>query len=744
MTYLNGENHPSIPLSLTGSQGLAQSLSKLSESEAETLRQLSGGSLEVWESLAQEGNSTLFFSDLYTYAQSLEESASPQLAMSTYQALAQSESAPQGIRDRAQHRLTLLDGGGSMGDQFELSASRLMDEVTAPELLIGMGVGSLTYGFSRFASAQTLHRLGMGSRTIRWGSRAMGLGAESAAFVSASHGVQVIRGHRPLNPFHHQFGSEWLHTLGMLATLRGVGWGIKGWYGSGATRLSGWHGSLAQVGHQTAMGLGLAAFHLGEAHFSGQELPLNRLISQTLAELLVFQGAGQLSRRLWGPRLTALEQRLDGMSQGIERPQTLLPALEGFSGPQWASAEGAIPHSLMMASHGEGPGGKGERNAEMRLPLIPRGRKGRDPSFPQRFSSDALLLAHLRDAKNLDVLLSDHAYWLLAEPGKLTAPQVRDLLNAYPRLPDIPRGRLVSLRFQDGTAAFEYQYVRNQFFTKRRNTGLRVRARTSTPPESEPPPDSGKRPASRTPSSEDLRDVVRRMDAIAHRDTDPDMKAVGERRSPTGARKRSRTLIGIPTPENMVADQGLRLIYSEGAFQAFLKRSKELFQSQDAVDVYLTLKKTMGERELRILTNYVSAYPEASILRIHEEASKKSYHLQQMSQGPKVFIRRWLPPSARQEIRTNNLLELFQHLSFYRDHRPDAMYSAINVWWSGSWDPQFHTRAISEHFNAQTRYHYRQVNFQFIDPQKPATVDPGQIMTLLRGTSGMYFWRRSQ
>ncbi len=724
MTYMGIVYSLPETTTLARPETLAQYLDHLSPDDQEALRCASGGSLAPWQSLAEETYAPLYFDDLFSLAQDLERRGAGELAARTYQSIVQHSDETGSINRRARLRLEVLAGHGPLGEQIETSFSQLAEQVTSPELLLGMGAGSLAYGLTRFGSTVLFRSAGLGGASLRWGSRAIGVAAEAGAFVSVSRGVQILRGDRPFHQWHNQWGNEWVHTLGMLLTLRTVGWGVRSLYGPGYIPQSSFDFGLARLGEKAAMGLGLFTYHYGEAMLASEQPSLPNLAAQTLAETLVFVGAGQLSKSLWGPRLRALETR---MEQGARRWEIPRPLQVFSASSAWQPA--GVPPQLglglvFMTGNGEPPGGRRPTGTPPRRIVTPQ--TGRRPDHPREFLNELNLLTYLRGAQvSLGRhLKTDHAYWTMREAGKLTGQQVVDLLNALPNMSEIPRGRLVHIAFESPSPGMEFQKLGKSFLYISR-----------------PVPTPAKRvPRTIEMQRQDLQEVARRMDAISRRDSSPSIPTVDPSKVPTdrpGGRRRITLVPGASQPPPSL--QGIRFAYSQMDFQEILNRSKEFLRQTETLEIFSAIPARMREADLRVLSNYVMAFPEGTVLRVHEEAARKTYHFQRGPDRVNGTSKTWLPPLNTLQISTDSLLGLFQGLSYFRD-RPLRETASLEVKWQGAWDPAPYEVRVRDHFNQWDRFRFLQANFEF-SASSQAQGAPSPTRILQRGPSGLFSWR---
>ncbi|HEX5034624.1 MAG TPA: hypothetical protein VFW62_09100, partial [bacterium] len=214
--------------------------------------------------LSRESDSELFHAGLLHLAGRVEGSERAPLAARLY-SLVESQSQNPSLRNRAQNRLALFEGGGDFGDRLEFHASHFFAQATDPTALGAMAVGGAAF---RVARLGLLGRL-LANPAANWATRGFGARAlagggaflaESVAFTSAGRGFQALAG-KSQDWSLRALGQEWAAGAITLASLRGFGA-----LGGGLYRRI--HGNTASPWQalygQTAMFGGILAAHAAE------------------------------------------------------------------------------------------------------------------------------------------------------------------------------------------------------------------------------------------------------------------------------------------------------------------------------------------------------------------------------------------------------------------------------------------------------------------------------------------------
>ncbi|MDX1387282.1 MAG: hypothetical protein R3257_06795, partial [bacterium] len=451
----------------------------------------------VLAGLQSETERELFFTDLLERGRELTRQGQGSVASGVFDYLRAQEKAPAAVRQAAQSEWDLGRGGGPLGLRLERSLDHFLDQVTAPELLVGMGVASMGFGLGRLAGMGMVRASGFGGEAVLWGGRVMGLATEATAFVGAGRATSKILG-RSRQGFWEDFGADWLHALGMVGALRVSRWGVQKFYGAGWTPRHSWD----RVAYQSQQGLA-ELLTLGSVNYA-MTPHSDFLLTDTLAQWLTFHGAGRISRQLWGARWRGLERRLVLEAQAMEAE---------FAAPSLGSP------MILMAMAGNGSGGPRTPRPRMTPKRTQRtppqgsmgtaGRAGR----PWTVNSTQHLIGYLK-APRLRLphrLQTEHFYFEMGDPKALDVDALQRFLNGLDNLAQIPGGRLLSVRFLDGSPTVDFMKLGPTFHTKYRKPTPQTPGRgTTTPPQEVPRRRS-------TPAEEqitEMREVSRRMDRL--------------------------------------------------------------------------------------------------------------------------------------------------------------------------------------------------------------------------------------
>ncbi len=335
-----------------------------------------GAVREELRALEREGDPSLFLEGLLACAARREAAGDLELAAEIYASVAGAIPGP--YQARAQRALDAVVGRGAAGPRAEFLLRRFAEQASDPAALCAMGAAGAVFRLTRVA---TLGRLavspGANLFTRGFGARATaslaGFALEAPAFTLAGRAANAALGRTQ-----EWSGAAWARDFAssylVLGGLKLAGWGsgaaYRGLAGpAGAVR----EGPLRTLFQQTGMFGGIVLGHSLEGrlglrpHVDGATTFVD-----SLAMLLQFNVAGNLTRQAFGPRFAAWERGLDLRA---ERLATALPRRltgPGFGAPQlaWAgaapqstsrrpSAEIVPPHAAAMTMHGEGLGGSG-------------------------------------------------------------------------------------------------------------------------------------------------------------------------------------------------------------------------------------------------------------------------------------------------------------------------------------------------------------------------------------------------
>lgn len=451
-----------------------------------------------------ESDNQLYFEDLLERGRELNRQGQRSLAMGVFDHLRLQENIPGEIRRTAQSEWEVERGTAPLGLRLERSLSGFLDQVTAPELLVGMGLAALGFSMGRIAGMQLARAGGWGPSSILWGGRLLGLATEAATFVGAGRLTAIGLG-RSKAPFWNGFGEDWLHAIGMVGALRAARGAVQAFYGYGPSWLPSnrWQRWVYQSQQGLAELLTLGAVNSAYQYGAIGRVPhAEYLITETLAQWAAFHGAGRISRQLWGPYLGGVEQRLIRETKALEAELATSP----FPSP-----------IVLMAMAGEGPPGSKGRGTP---PSRPRQRPGRAQETPSLGSMDiagtALRPFAMRSTQHLIGFLkapairlplrleAEHLYFEIPSPKELEVDSLLQFLNGLDNLARIPGGRLLCVRFQDGSPTADLLKLGPAF---------QIRYRKPSPQ----PPSSGPiRRASTPPEAQmaEMREVSRRMERI--------------------------------------------------------------------------------------------------------------------------------------------------------------------------------------------------------------------------------------
>ncbi|MCC6273263.1 MAG: hypothetical protein IT572_07320 [Deltaproteobacteria bacterium] len=351
-----------------------------------------GAAREELRALARETDPDLFLQGLLACAARREAAGDLELAAELYSAVEQHAAAAGALREgplrnRAQGALDAIVGRGAAGPRAEFLLRRFAEQASDPAALFAMGAAGAVFRLTRVA---TLGRLavspGANLFTRGFGARATaslaGFALEAPAFTLAGRAANAALGREQDwsgGVLARDFASSYL----VLGGLKLAGWlsgslyrGLAGPAGAVRER------PLQILFQQGGMLGGIVLGHSLEERF-GLRFPVEgaTTLVDSLAMLLQFNVAGNLTRQAFGPRFAAWERGLDLRAETVA--SLLPPRLSGpgFGAPEfaWAGptpdstsrrpAAGIVPpHAAAMVMHGEGLGG-GEASP-VRLPRM--------------------------------------------------------------------------------------------------------------------------------------------------------------------------------------------------------------------------------------------------------------------------------------------------------------------------------------------------------------------------------------
>ncbi|HKY61946.1 MAG TPA: hypothetical protein VJR29_00870 [bacterium] len=255
-------------------------------------------------------------------------------AAEIYSGLLADAALPPKLRQRAQEGLSLLSGGGTFGDRFEVWSRSFLRHASDPKALAAMTAGGLAYRLVRIGVAGRLLDAAASPWTRGFLAQSLatggGFGAEVLAFTSV---------HRAMEPSPLSWSRDLSHaslTLGTLKLSGATGGAVAGRLLGPAPRSTLTAGLLQQGSLLGGILLGAEL----EKAAGWREKDLDSW--EALATLLHFNVGGQLSRRWLGSRFAAWENGLD-----LRWRQTAWNGSSASGGPRLAlaTAGGPAPRS---------------------------------------------------------------------------------------------------------------------------------------------------------------------------------------------------------------------------------------------------------------------------------------------------------------------------------------------------------------------------------------------------------------
>jgi hypothetical protein len=354
-------------------------------------------------SLTGETSPQVFYRDLLTLAREWDQRGEEFLAHQVFQGISLEPNIPHSIREEAQAHALAIRGEGPLAFRMERSASRFLEEVTAPELLVGMGAGSLGFGLGRAFGLRSLAGMGIRGSSAVISGRLLGLAAEATAFTLASRSVARWTGHSQEGVLDN-FATHWASAALMMGSLRITGWGIQKILGPLSPAAS----PLQSFGYVSAQQGGMYLGLIGNAWASEKigwvrERPWDAILAASAAELLSFQVAGRLSRQMFHPTLGNLERALERDAMRVEeRAQGTRDVTQGALAAAGWGAEGLIPMVFNMGSDNggssDGSGPKGPGPARPRFQTLTFETKNIGlPGDPRRAETLVTIMRRIRD-----------------------------------------------------------------------------------------------------------------------------------------------------------------------------------------------------------------------------------------------------------------------------------------------------------------------------------------------------------
>ncbi len=308
------------------------------------------------QSLAQESDAQLYAEGLLNFATRQEQAGRLELAARIYQNILSGEVA--GRHDRAQSRLDAIVGRGAFGNRAEFLLRNLAAQASEPSALLAMGAAGTVFRLTRLA---TLSRLtaaanpGFLTQVIGAGRVAslLGFALEAPTFTLASRlGNEALGRNQDWST--RALGRDLASSYLVLGGLK-----FSGMLGRAATARLGNMQPLSTLVQQGSQLGGILLGHRLET-WSGLR-PAQEgatTLVDSLAMLLQFHVAGNLSRTALGPHFSAweagLEQRAAAM-EGLARPIFAMSSRPGLAmeiaGPAESSNNGDRLAEIIARPH---------------------------------------------------------------------------------------------------------------------------------------------------------------------------------------------------------------------------------------------------------------------------------------------------------------------------------------------------------------------------------------------------------
>ena len=356
-----------------------------------------GTAREELRTLGRESDPALFFEGLLGCAARRQAVGDLELAVELYAAVARHAAAGaepvQALGFRAQASLDAILGRGASGPRAEFLLRHFAEQASDPAALFAMGAAGAVFRLTRVAA---LGRLavspGANLFTRGFGARATaslaGFALEAPAFTLAGRAANAALG-RTQEWGGEALGREFASSYLVLGGLKLAGWGSGAAY-RGLAGPAGAARPLRTLFQQGGMFSGILLGHSLE-----ERLGLRPRVDgattfvDSLAMLLQFNVAGNLTRHAFGPGFAAWERGLDLRVEGLSRspPRSHGPGFGAgelaWTGPAPDSPSRGLrpesfpPHLAAMVMHGEGGGSD---LASVRLPRMGIRRPLENPS----------------------------------------------------------------------------------------------------------------------------------------------------------------------------------------------------------------------------------------------------------------------------------------------------------------------------------------------------------------------------
>ncbi len=347
-----------------------------------------GTAREELRALGRESDPALFFEGLLGCAARRQAAGDLALAVELYATVARHAAAGAGpvqaLGIRAQASLDAILGRGASGPRAEFLLRHFAEQASDPAAIFAMGAAGAVFRLTRVAA---LGRLavspGANLFTRGFGARATaslaGFALEAPAFTLAGRAANAALG-RPQDWGGEALAREFASSYLVLGGLKLAGWGSGAAY-RGLAGPAGAARPLRALFQQGGMLSGIVLGHSLEERL-GLRSPVDgaTTLVDSLAMLLQFNVAGNLTRQAFGPRFATWERGLDLRAETLARALPPRFSGPGFGAPElaWAgSAPDALsrgprpeilsPHLAAMEMHGES-GGSGPPS--VRLPRM--------------------------------------------------------------------------------------------------------------------------------------------------------------------------------------------------------------------------------------------------------------------------------------------------------------------------------------------------------------------------------------
>jgi len=310
-------------------------------------------------SLQQESDPQFFYEALYGFGLRQEQSARDEAAAAVYTGLA---GGP--LQTRAQQRLDALMGRGAVGPRAEFLLRRFASEASDPTTLLAMGVAGTAFRLTRLGVMSRLVGSEASFFTRGFGARATagiaGFLVEAPAFsLTGRVGRSALGREQEWNA--RALGRELASSYLVLGGMRLAGWGSEALSRSLAGPSLALRSQPLQFATQSLFSQGgmLTGILLGHRleQWAGLRPAQNgaTTLIDSLALLLQFHVAGNLSRGLTGSRIQAWEQGLEVQTELLSRESIPTrpkpPPLGNSPGLAWQGAGNASPASEILSNN---------------------------------------------------------------------------------------------------------------------------------------------------------------------------------------------------------------------------------------------------------------------------------------------------------------------------------------------------------------------------------------------------------